>query len=58
MNKELMITGILIALSTVLKICSVVALCTLDMHHDEHEHHHQLILEQRRTVQTSHKLLG
>ena len=52
MSRELLIAGVLISLSTVLKICSVVALCKTPMHLDELEHrlHHS---SPRRNQQTS-----
>ena len=42
MNKELLIAGVLISISTALKICSVVALCQIQVHRQEIEHvHHE-----------------
>ncbi len=52
--KELILAGVLISVSTVLKICCVVALCSADPQPQEHEHdHHEVILAQRKQAQSS-----
>ncbi len=56
MNKELVIAGILLSISTVLKICSVVALCHVDLHQREEVHDHsEMVYELKKQLQTSHK---
>lgn len=56
-NKEILIAGMLFSISTLLKICSVVALCSfVDAHqHNEEHDHHEVVLEQKKQAQTSHK---
>lgn len=57
MNKELILAGILLSISTALKICSVVAIYHISIHHAEsehpHEEHHITIVKQ--SVQTTHQ---
>ncbi|HLE76709.1 MAG TPA: hypothetical protein VI521_02935 [Candidatus Babeliales bacterium] len=52
--KHIVIAGMLLSISTALKICSVIALCSVNIHSHEHEHdHHKMILAQKKQVQTS-----
>ncbi len=56
MNKELVIAGILLSVSTVLKICSVVALVSVDLNtHDEEHDHSEMVYELKKQVQASRK---
>lgn len=58
MNKDLVIAGILLSVSTVLKICSVVALVQVDIHHLDEEHdHHEPTTIQKKQLQTSEQPL-
>ncbi len=58
MNKELLIAGILLSISTVLKICSVVALCQIPLHLHEHEHEqHEIVHESKKKAQKTERLL-
>lgn len=52
MSRELLLAGVLISVSTVLKIFSVVALCKAPLHYDELEHRLHLS-SPRRSQQTS-----
>jgi len=54
MSRELLLAGVLISISTVLKIFSVVALCKAPTHFDELEH--RLRLSSPRRCQQTNQL--
>jgi len=52
--KLIVLAGMIFSLSTLLKACSVIALCSVNIHSHEHDHdHHEMVLAQKQAIKTS-----